>query len=270
MLTSIRTTYVLLSLCSIFACNKPHPPKDCNCDASRFEAFYDNGSSVFLRDYKYRKTYNADGSVHTLYLHARYPSADQYNGIAGKTGNLAYLLDSVNLDTIFKAELNSQQQVIRSFIREDNRWQYYTYNTQGKLIRFDRDSAHSDAYDITYDAYGEVSRYSLVRDPSKAITLTYDHSITIKGAEYFMDTYYSAFIDLEILQHLGYINLQPHHKLLNIDNPHFYPEYNRAFINQEINADGYVTAYETTMWSPETILTTKTYWHCKNKPSHLN
>jgi hypothetical protein len=261
-------------MCSFFACIKPHephPPKDCNCDASSFEAaFSDHGSSVFLRDYRYKKTYNPDGSVHNLYLLARFSSVDEYIGTAGKTGNLVYLLDSISQDTIFKAELNSQQQVVRSFIREDHRWQYYTYNALGQLIRFDRDSAHSDAYDITYDAYGEVSRYSLVRDPSKAITFTYDHSIPVKGADYFMDTYYSAFIDLEILQHLGYINLQAHHKVLSIDNPYFYPEYNRSFINQEINADGYVTAYETTLWYPDQVLRTRTYWHCKNKPSHLN
>jgi len=275
-LTLLRTLCVFTLLCLLGACKKndPWPPKpdDCNCDAERFTALYSDSTPVYPhRGYRFDKTYKADGSIDKFYLNAIAPGAPyEYVAYFKKTANWAYLLDSASQDTILRVELNSKKLPVRSYMRDPfglwGPWQYYTYNSKDLLVKLEKYD-NTGTYSVQYDQYGNVLTYVQDRDNTVFIGFTYDYHTPIKGGSYFWDDTYGAFLELQILQLLGLLPNSPHHKMLTATSYSDEPTYNRTFANQQINSDGYVTYYETSLWHGNDLLKCTTSWHCNGKQS---
>lgn len=276
-LSSLRTTCVFALLCLLAACKKndhwPPKPDACGCDAKNFIAITGNDHVLYSnRGYRFDKTYKADGSIDKFYMDVWGPASPfEYIAYFKTAGNWAYLIDSVGQDTILRVELNSRKQPVRSFLKDPlgfvGPWQYYTYNSKGQLIKAAKGDVYG-AYSVKYDPYGNVLAYIWDMDTSYSITFTYDYNTPIKAGSYFVDDADIATREVMILQLLGLLPGSPHHKMLTVKGLSYYPAFDRSFVNQQINEEGYVTYYETTLWaSGNDLLRCTTNWHCNGKQS---
>lgn len=283
--TPLRTLYVLTALCILLAaCKKDDHPwpgpgsPSCQCDAQSLEGWYLDTTiyypSPFIRPYKFTKTYDWQGRLQTLYVNIDNPNpVFQSVSTFSKQGNKAFLLDSATLDTVLIVDLNSRGLPVKTALKRllngpSNYVQYYHYNHKDQLVAYE-DSVRGQFYDLIYDHHGNLLRYIYRETGETMVEFTYDYSTPIKGAAYMIDGWIGIFTELEYLHYMGYLDLTPHHKLVRAVNNFRYPNYDRQFINQVINADGYVTSYVFTLYDSDQLIQTRTVWHCPGDNQHI-
>lgn len=267
-----RTTCVFAFLCLLAACKKndhwPPKPEDCGCDAKNFIAITEDDRMLYSnRGYRFDKTYKADGSIDKFYMNVWGPASPfDYIAYFKTSGSWAFLIDSTSQDTVLRVELNSRKQPVRSFLKDPlgfvGPWQYYTYNSKGQLVKAAKGDVYG-AYSVKYDPYGNVLSYIWDIDTSFSLTFTYDYNTPIKGGSYFVNDADIATREIMILQLLGLLPSSPHHKMLTAKGLSYYPPFDRSFVNQQIDGEGYVTSYETSLWYGQQLLKCTTNWHCK-------
>ncbi|MBW8685587.1 hypothetical protein [Chitinophaga rhizophila] len=284
--TPLRMLYVCLVLClTITACKKGDHPwpgpgqPPCKCDAQSFEAWYQDDDhtfpSPFIRPYKFTKTYDANGWLNTLYENTDSPNpVFQSVTIFSKQGNKAFLRDSASLDTVLIVELNQKGLPVKTDLRYlvggpiSSLVKYYHYNHKNQLVAYE-DSTNKQYYRLTYDQQGNVRQYIYKNTGAVMVDLTYDYSTPIKGAAYFLNGWIGIFTELEYLYYMGYLDLTPHHKLVRAVNNFRYPFYDRYYTDQVINAAGYVTNYVFTLHNSESLVNSRTVWHCPGDNQHI-
>lgn len=271
-----RILFVCIFILLLSACHKddflwPGPGnKPCKCDAQSLSIWYYNqpGQFLFGRQYQFFKTYSWQEFYYSIFILADSPTPvyphSYVNG--GRMGNKAFLLDSTSKDTAFTVILNSKGQPVETFYTDPMTGGFtwhktYAYNNKGQLVSYFNPEQNWD-YTIRYDQHGNVKQYLRNNNSTLMLELTYDYSKPITSGVYFIDSWYGHFTELELLRHMGLLDMHPHHKLIRANNAYQYPEYDRYFFDQQINSDGYVTSYNTTLWYPSDTLSVSVNWHC--------
>jgi len=279
-----RILCVCLCMALLASCRKnelpwPGPkPKPCNCDAQSLSLWYNGqpGNFLFDRQYQFLKTYTWQEIFYSIFILSDSPTPvyphNYING--GSQGNKAFLLDATSRDTVFRVTLNSKGQPIETFLNDPMTGGFdwhktYSYNNKGQLTSY-FDPENNWDYTIRYDQYGNVKQYLRQQNTVSMIELTYDYARPVTDGVYFIDSWYGHFTELELLRHMGLLDMHPHHQLVRALNNYQYPEYDRHFFDQQIDQHGYVTGYRTTLWYPEDTLQAKVQWNCPNDNQHLS
>lgn len=245
----MRQLIFLLALpCLLFSCKKQEKLLPNNrlalvtpgsCDVQGFSKYAPSG-------YSYYKIYLPNGRVDSLYM--AYYGPYEFAGKAKYDSHHVYLVQYPT-DTIFSAELNNLHQVVKTTFHnqfyDNNSPCYFTYNGAGKLTRFTRDTSTTDDCSLYYDSLGNVSHVIANVNQSLILAYTYDYSTPIGASDYLVENHYSIWVDLQICQRLNLIDINPRYKVTRAVGPHLYPEYDRTFTDQVIDANGNVTSYYT-------------------------
>lgn len=257
---------ILAVTCLLFSCSKENrlrPKNDAQlattggtCEIQSVSGPYYATSPTSGTNFNFFKTYDPwEGYLDSVAINLYGPY--NLNGHVKKEDNWVYIVGANPGDTLFRAELNSQGQVLRT--QHDHLgpmpWCYFTYNNAGQLIRFHSDNSGSDDYSLIYDSLGNVSRIIQALDTSRNITFTYDYATPITGSDYVMEYYFAVMNDLEICIRLNLLELPRHFKLTHTTST-LYPEMDIYYTNQFIDNYGRLIYYEANAQS-YTI-----NWHC--------
>ena len=267
-----------MMLCVLIACKKKDPnwpvPGNDKCIAEKAESAYDTlkpgWQPLYDRGYRFKKTFNSDGSVRQLYISTPGPSFKELvNGLVVKTGNSLFLLDSLTKDTAFRATLDANGRVLsshlsRPYANQDRAPYRYEYNDKGQLalIFYYGDTSIK----LYYDNSGDIITTSrLAPDGWEDVfyNISYDYTAPLKGSAYELEIFS---LEQQILEMLGYFDLSPRFKVTSVQSADMPTISTKYFFDQQVNAAGYLTDYKSSIhWNydyEEDTVSTHIIWRC--------
>jgi hypothetical protein len=229
----------------------------------------------YPRPYQFTRTFGPDGLVNFVefYYVPFSPHQQPVSGAVVHTGNLVYMFSEAG-DTMLIGTLNRHGKPVSLTITEhfpflSNKRFGFIYDNKHRLSDISVESLDGRAapteHLYQYDKFGNVTR---IGSGSLSITFKYDYSRPIKGGYYEVggtgNTIPWGALVMEMLGHLEV--MQPHHMLIEANSTH-YPGGTSFYVDQQVNADGYLVSYRTDLESGGTFLKCGLIWNCGNSSS---